>query len=195
VPSNAKKRHDSAPDEVRRLIITWLWRLPVVVTLVGGGYAVLRAAQVHFGKDEPTKQPTFEPLERIRVAALMAFPDVWSGVAFTVGTTPAIAIRLPEPVPGGITVTVGNAYYAAYSRVCTHQGCVVNWSTSLEAIALATNYCPETPVLVCPCHLSVFLASDARKAVSGPAVRLLPRFQLNVHCGVLYAVGVEHGAA
>lgn len=193
MPSNAKKRQDNAPDEGRRLIITWLWRLPVVVTLVGGGYAVLRAAQVHFGKDEPTKQPTFEPLERIRVAALMAFPDVWSGVAFTAGTTPAIAIRLPEPVPGGITV--GNAYYAAYSRVCTHQGCVVNWSTSLEAIALATNYRPETPALVCPCHLSVFLASDAGKAVSGPAVRPLPRFQLNVHRGVLYAVGVEHGAA
>lgn len=183
-------KHDgSGPEASRRRLLTWLWRLPVIAALSGGAYGVLRAARVHFGKLEPSRAPTFTAIEPVRIAELQAFDEDWSDATFTAGSTPAVALRLPEGIP--TSLTVDGAHYAAFSRVCTHQACLVELNTSPEAVALATNYRPQDPALICPCHLSVFLPLESGKAVSGPATRPLPRLSLRVEGGTLYVDGLE----
>lgn len=188
-----RKQRDSgreaSPVLNRRQLLRWLWRLPVIAAVAGGVYGVFQAVRIQFGKLEPNESPTFAPLEPVAIAGLKAFDANWSEATFTAGNTPAIALRLPKRIPAGLTVD--GAHYAAFSRVCTHQGCIVGLNTSPEAVALAANYRPENPALVCPCHLSVFLPLESGKAVSGPATLPLPRLQLQAQGDTLYAVGME----
>ena len=176
------------PDLQRRRLVTWLWRVPVVAALAGGVYGLYRAAG-HLRKPQPEPNPTFVDVTPAEVAPLESFGKVWETVLFSAGGVPAIALRLPEPVPGSLTFD--GRSYLALSRICTHQGCVVSFNTNPEAVAVASNYRPETPVLFCPCHLSVFLPAEAGRAVSGPAVRPLPRFRLEPTNGILTATGLE----
>ena len=54
----------------------------------------------------------------------------------------------------------------AYSAVCTHTGCdVINWY-------------PETQLLECPCHYSLYNPREGAKVVSGPSPRRLPALPL-----------------
>jgi arsenite oxidase small subunit len=185
-----KRTRTSVPDLERRRFAAWLWRLPVIAAVAGGAYAAFRAVRVHFGKQEPGERPAFSPIDRVEVAERERLAEAWSSAKFSAGGTPAIAIRMPEPVRGGLSV--GGNHYAAFSRVCTHQACLVDLNTEPEAIALATNYRPGAPALVCPCHLSVFLPLEVGKAVSGPAVRPLPRVELTARGSTLYATGIEN---
>ena len=176
-------------DESRRRIVTWLWRLPVLAVIGGVGFAAYEAYKVQFSKGRPAENPVFAPRPAQRVGDLSEFPELWSELEFVLGGVPAVALRLPEPVSGG--VSVAGQHYAAFSRVCTHQGCIVALNRNLEAIAVAFNYRTDSPALACPCHFSVFDPERAGAAVSGPAVRPLPRVALNVQDGALYAVGLE----
>lgn len=175
-------------DVGRRRLITWLWRLPVVAALAGGAYGLYRATE-NLRKLEPDPTPTFTDIAPTEVASLDALVEVWQAVTFSAGGVPAVALRLPETVPGALTLD--GRSYLALSRVCTHQGCIVNLSRNPEAVAVTSNYRPETPVLLCPCHLSVFLPAEAGRAVSGPAVRPLPRLRLEGRNDSLLATGLE----
>ena len=54
----------------------------------------------------------------------------------------------------------------AYSAVCTHTGCdVINWY-------------PETQLLECPCHYSLYNPREGAKVISGPSPRRLPALPL-----------------
>jgi len=54
----------------------------------------------------------------------------------------------------------------AYSAVCTHTGCdVINWY-------------PETQLLECPCHYSLYNPREGAKVVNGPSPRRLPALPL-----------------
>lgn len=186
-----RAERDSAEtvDEGRRRVVTWLWRLPVLVVLGGVGFAAYEAYKIQFSKGRPAENPTFAPRPTQRVGDLSEFSEVWSEREFVLGSVPAVALRLPEPVAGGLSVA--GRHYAAFSRVCTHQGCIVALNRNLEAIAVAFNYRTDSPALACPCHFSVFDPERAGEAVSGPAVRPLPRVELNVQDGALFAVGLE----
>lgn len=176
-------------SEERRTIIKWLWRVPVLATLAAAGWGVREAYQVHFNKARPDENPTFTPKAPQRIAALSEFQEVWSAIPFVLEGTPALALRLPEPIAGGLEAN-GN-HHAAFSQVCTHLGCLVNLNDNLEAINFAFNYRTEHPALVCPCHLSVFAPLESGRAVSGPAVEPLARVQLRVEGEALFAVGLE----
>jgi len=61
----------------------------------------------------------------------------------------------------------------AYSAVCTHEGCAVDyWDDKRDA-------------LVCPCHESMFDPYDAGAVLAGPAPRALPRLGLGLEGGNL----------
>lgn len=176
-------------DQGRRELLRWAWRLPVLLAVAGTGVGGYLAWRVHFGKVRPAANPEFEAAQPLRVADFEALATVWSAVTFHYRGLPAVALRLPEAVPGGLSIA--EAHYAAFSRVCTHQSCVVEWNTNPEAIAVAANYRSDRPALVCGCHLSVFDPGRAGLVVSGPAVVPLPRLALEARADGLYAVGVE----
>ena len=181
-------RHE-VEDPDRRQLVTWLWRLPVLAALGGGAWGVYRGWQVHFVKP-PAEEPVFSPAPPQRITALAAFDEPWSTHPFTFDGVPALAIRVPESVPGSIEAEPG-LHLIGFSRICTHQGCIVDLNRSTEAIAIATNYRGEHPALFCGCHLSVFDPLAGGRAVAGPAQLPLARVELEFREGALWAVGRE----
>ncbi len=177
-------------DRERRRLIVWLWRLPVLTALGGGGYGLYRAYRLHFGKRAPSSNPRFAPRPEVRVAGVAEFTEVWAERNFTIGGTPSVALRVPRPVPGGLSPGE-DLHLVAFSRICTHQGCLVTLNRNLEAVAVAFNHRTEVPALTCACHLTVFAPDRAGRAVSGPAVLPLPRVRLETRSGELWATGVE----
>jgi arsenite oxidase small subunit len=176
------------PDPSRRRVVMWLWRLPVIAALAGAGYGIYEMLRMIF-RTAPAEEPRFEAGTSERVAGFSDLPEVWASVEFAYAGTPAVLLRLPDPVPGGLSHA--GAHFAAFSRVCTHQGCAVSLNRNLEAVAVAFNHRSSTPVLTCPCHLSVFDPLRAAQAVSGPAVLPLPRVRLERRGEDLYATGLE----
>ncbi|HKI56505.1 MAG TPA: ubiquinol-cytochrome c reductase iron-sulfur subunit [Trueperaceae bacterium] len=185
------------PNEGRRAFIAWLWRLPVVLAVGGGAVGLYEAVRIHFEKDTPAAHPVFAPRPHLAVGPVAHFGEVWDSIPFELGgghPIPAIVVRLPAPIPGGLDVSLaggGIAHLAGFSRVCTHMGCTVNLNTDLKAIKFAFNYQTNHPDLTCHCHLSVFDPTRAGEAVSGPAVRPLPRVQLERQGDQVVAVGLE----
>ena len=59
----------------------------------------------------------------------------------------------------------------AFSAICTHLGCVVDWNSSKSEI-------------VCPCHAGVFDLEG--RVVSGPPPRPLPTYPVNVVNGKIF---------
>lgn len=176
-----------AVDERRRKLITWLWRLPVLAVMGGAGYAIYEA-YFHLNRLTPSSTPSFTDGEAQKIADVTDLPNVWDSLEFTY-EVPAILVHLPEAIAGGVTVE--GKHFAAFSRICTHQGCLVNLNKNLEAVAVAFNYRSDEPVLSCQCHFSIFDLNLAGKAVSGPAVKPLPRVRLEARNTALYATGTE----
>ena len=190
---NARGRVDeTTPSLERRAVVRWLWRLPVLAALGGASWGVWEAYHVHFDKVNPGA-PAFVPLTPRRAAVLSELREPWSVATFELtiasGSLPALVIRVPEAVPGGLSSD--QEHYVAFSRVCTHQGCPVGLQRDLNALAVAFNYRATEPALACPCHLSVFAPTRAGRVVSGPARKPLPRVQLERRGDELYAVGLE----
>jgi rieske iron-sulfur protein len=61
----------------------------------------------------------------------------------------------------------------AYSDICPHTGCDV------------TGWHPESQLLECPCHYSLYNPKEGAKVVSGPAPRRLPALPLKIVDGRL----------
>jgi len=178
VAPDAPRDPEGSVDTERRALNAWLWRLPVLLAAGAGAWGVFQAANVHFFKRRPDPTPTFVDGPPQLVAPLARFGAVWDEVTFVYQGVPAIAVRLPGPVAG--SREVDGRHYAAYSRVCTHLGCVVALNRDAEAIAFAFNYRADGPQFVCRCHLSVFDPTRAGRAVAGPAIQPLPRVRLDV---------------
>ena len=186
----SKPGTDKPIDEKRRQIVSWLWRLPVVAALLGGGYGFYRAYVVHFNKGRPVDNPRFAGGPAVLVSDLSNFPEPWSHQVFTFDNVPSIALRLTTLLPGGIKTRDG-IYLIAFSRICTHQGCLVNLNRNLESIAVAFNQRVDGPALTCACHLSVFDPGKAGKALSGPAILPLRRIRLELRGSEVWATGQE----
>lgn len=195
-PSGSERVDGSDPPEIdrdRRALAAWLWRLPVLVVAGGGSWALYEALRVHFFKRRPDPTPDWRAGEQLDVAALAAFDAEWATVEFQYEGVAAVAVRLPGPIPGGLEV--GGMHLAAFSRVCTHLGCVVALNRDTEAIAFAFNYRAPGPQFVCRCHLSVFDPDRAGRAVAGPAIEPLPRVRLATEGDRLVATGIEPAPA
>lgn len=177
------------PDEGRRRFISWLWRLPVLAAVGGGAWGAWRYYSVLYQREPANPDPEFVEHEPQQIAELAELREDWAAVEFMYAFLPAIALSLPEPVTGGVSGEGLNL--VAYSRICTHEGCPVQFSRDTEAVAFAYNYRSEAPSLVCPCHLSVFAPDRAGISVSGPALRPLPRIRLELDGDRVLATGVE----
>jgi arsenite oxidase small subunit len=184
-PSREPPAADGAPaapptvDAGRRALSTWLWRLPVLIAGGGAAFGMVQAYRIHFAKDAPDPRPTFDDVAPTEVAPLASFARPWDGAEFVVAGVPGVAVRLPAAIPGGLEPTFG-VHLAAFSRVCTHQACIVELNRDPEAVAFAFNHRSDRPSLTCACHFSVFDPLRAGRAVSGPAVRPLPRIRLRL---------------
>ena len=176
-------------DPVRRTLGAWAWRIPVLLAAGGAIAGVVQAYRVHFAKVEPSSQPAFTDHARVAIAPLSEFAEDYATAEFFMSGIPCLAVRVPAPVPGSIPGADG--HLIGFSRMCTHRACLVDLNRDLEAVAFAFNHRSDRPSLTCACHFSVFDPLRAGKAVSGPAVKPLPRVRLGVEDGWLIATGME----
>jgi thiosulfate dehydrogenase [quinone] large subunit len=75
--------------------------------------------------------------------------------------------------PGGdpaVLVRLGQQKVVAFSRVCTHAGCLVG-------------YDPQSRILYCPCHGAEFDPARGARPVAGPAPTALPRVAVAIRGG------------
>lgn len=73
--------------------------------------------------------------------------------------------------------------YVAYSAICTHLGCTVNYSHEpMEGV--------ESAHAMCPCHGGVFDPQNGGRVVAGPAPRPLPQLPIAIdEQGAVVAAG------
>ena len=101
------------------------------------------------------------------------FPEVRP----TIDDAPTLIVRRRESDYGDQTRLEDTvAGYAAYSKVCTHAGCMVSDV--------------EDSILVCPCHYGKFDPLQGARVVGGPPPRPLPQLPITLSAdGYLIAVG------
>jgi len=184
-----KTPEGQAVDSGRRSFVTWLWRLPVLAVLGGALYGAYEFYRIQFRRTKANPQPRFTPGPPQAISDLSDLSTPWSLAEFIYEGVPALALHTPEPAPGGVSLE--GQHFVAFSRICTHQGCIVNLNDNEEALATLYNHRSREPALACNCHFSVFLPLRGGEAVSGPALTPLPRVGLEVKEGMLYAVGLE----
>ena len=89
----------------------------------------------------------------------------------------SLAFIYPEAHDTCLLVRTDEKTFVSYSQKCTHLSCAVVPQ-------------PHQNCLKCPCHEGSFdLATGA--PIAGPPRRPLPRINLEVRSGVVYATGVE----
>jgi len=108
-------------------------------------------------------------MERFLKVALGPAADLTRGearpFAYPGKDNPALLIHLP------------NGEWRAYDGTCTHLSCVVYWDAASER-------------LICPCHNAAFSA-ETGAVLMGPPRRPLPRIELSIENGTIYAVGMK----
>ncbi|RDI96007.1 ubiquinol-cytochrome c reductase iron-sulfur subunit [Meiothermus sp. QL-1] len=169
-----------------------LWLIPSAITGGFFGWLGWRTYVIHFTKAQ-VGEPVWRPGPRLPVAAWAEFDRVWQFKYFEYryhdSPFKAILLRLPEPVLGGLSLE--DRHFLALSRICTHQGCTVNFVDNPELGSIAYNYRTDHPFLGCPCHFGAYEPLQGGRAVYGPPRHPLPRLRLEEEGGMLYVTGLE----
>jgi arsenite oxidase small subunit len=182
----------------RRNILEYWWLVPVGAAATFFGWFGIRSYNILLGKSAPGLAK-FNSGLRIRVGAISDFSKVWASKEFeypiklgsSIGKTPVLVIRTAKAQVGGITV--GDQHFLGLSKICTHLNCRCDLVRDPEVAALAYKFRPDQgqPLLGCACHFSAFDPEQAGASVGGPALKNLPRVQLEHRNGEIYAVGIE----
>ncbi|WP_336339363.1 QcrA and Rieske domain-containing protein [Haloarcula brevis] len=108
---------------------------------------------------------------------MTVFPEPRPGIE----DAPTLLVRYPESeYGGGIKTGFTVNGYAAFSKVCTHAGCMVSDR--------------EEDLVVCPCHFGKFNVLDGAAVSGGPPGRALPQLPITVTSdGQLVATGDFEG--
>jgi cytochrome b6-f complex iron-sulfur subunit len=146
------KSDGQSPVMSRRRLITYLLGFSVVSTLAGVltpivGY-LWPSSRVSAGASEP-----------VPVGAPADFP-AGKGKVVSVNNKPVIVVNT---APAGLK---------AFSAICTHLGCIVEWDTGRR-------------IIVCPCHDARFNPVNGA-VLSGPAPSPLREFKLTVKDDAVY---------
>jgi Rieske Fe-S protein len=114
------------------------------------------------GQSMLNPQPVFQR------EAIARFDDIAVGESMVFG--------YPTESDQRVLVRLGEEQFVAYDQKCTHLLCPVFPR-------------PEEGVLHCPCHNGYFDIGDGRP-IAGPPRRPLPRVELEIDNGVIYATNV-----
>jgi arsenite oxidase small subunit len=190
---------DIEPTKISRRNLLELWWIAPV--LAAGGFFAwfgIRSYRILLGKTPPGT-PNFQAGNKYQIAKMTELQkpgdakpfDYPVNIGSSVQSLPAILIRVSKAQPGGLSQ--GNTHFIALSRICTHQNCTCDFITKPEIASMAYKYRPPAgnPILGCACHFSAFDPEKAGESVSGPALKPLPRLQLELRNSEIFAVGLE----
>ena len=133
----------------------------------------------------PPEKTSYRRLVTPVVVPLSEVAKPWRPVAFT-----AVA---PQRRLQGILLRMPKVL-KAFCLMCPHEICQVSFTEDTQSVRVEDGPRPDHPLLVCPCHFSVFdpLAEGAR--IAGPAHRGLYRFGLRIRRQTVEIREVEEGA-
>lgn len=152
---NDQPQRSGSPPETppgRRQFIGYLLGFSVVATLVGVLTPII-------GYIWPPARTAAGGGGRTQVGTVVDFP-VGQGKVVPINDKPAIVVNTPQ---GGLK---------AFSAICTHLGCIVEWDASRE-------------IIHCPCHDGRFNPINGA-VISGPPPAPLPELALTVEGDAVY---------
>lgn len=97
-------------------------------------------------------------------------PGGENAIARTSDVAPGSAVKFKDSGKPALLVHLDSGDFAAFSAVCTHQGCTVAYRGGQ---------------LACPCHGSIFDASNGQ-VVNPPAQQPLPKIPIEVRQGEVF---------
>ena len=181
-PQNEQHSNRSElPVTTRRNVAKYLLGISGTVAL--GTYAIEYLAGVYSGGssagsgqpfvngtllvDQNGKKFTVDSLSPDGSDEATAFPEKKGGGALVEKNAATILVRFKESEykpPTNVSGTVKG--YVAYSKVCTHEGCLISERQGQN--------------FLCPCHSSVYDPLEGAKVVGGPAPRPVPQLPLGI---------------
>ena len=133
----------------RRTFVDWVIKGGLLVALAGALYPALSYLRPVMRRGSISEMEEVGSVDDI---------PVWGGKKVIVGGSAVLVVRTPNA-------------FKAFSAICTHLGCLVDWDDQKRQI-------------VCPCHAGVF-DLDGRR-ISGPPPRPLPVYTVNVINGKIF---------
>jgi arsenite oxidase small subunit len=113
---------------------------------------------------------------RVKVATLKQLKvNTPVNFEYPLKTQPNVLLDLGHAVPAGVGPKNS---IVAYSTLCQHMGCPVAYNRGLREF-------------VCPCHQTRYDPERLGSIIQGVATRALPRVQLQVKGGAVWATGVD----
>lgn len=112
----------------------------------------------------------------VRIVEVSKLTELWSDAEFRFLNQPSLMVRVPVPKTASPRVlkVSDSVALTAYSRICTHSGCLVPLPDRQQNIE-------------CGCHGSQFKADGS--LVAGPAPEALRAIRLEVREGAVFALG------
>lgn len=88
----------------------------------------------------------------------------------------------------------GQPALAAFCTTCPHEICDVDFIRETGHVRTKPSAKPDHPLLVCPCHFSVFDPASEGRPIAGPAHRGLYRFEHRVVADRVDVLAIEEAA-
>lgn len=113
---------------------------------------------------------------------MTVFPEKQGGGPLTDRNATTLLVRFDESdykQPTDVEGTVKG--YSAYSKVCTHEGCMVSERSG-----------PDGTYFHCPCHQSTFDPLQGAEVVGGPAPRALPQLPIGLTSDGKFIIATGH---
>ena len=133
----------------RRTFVDWVIKGGLLVALAGALYPALSYLRPVMRRGSIAEMEEVGSVDDI---------PVWGGKKVIIGGSAVLIIRTPDE-------------FKAFSAVCTHLGCLVDWDGQKREI-------------ICPCHAGIF-DLDGRN-ISGPPPRPLPAYTVSVVNGKIF---------
>jgi arsenite oxidase small subunit len=143
---------------------------------VAAGVGVVGAGNAEAAPPAQTRTTLPYPAKVVGSAAKLQV-DAPQSFTYPDAASPCTLVKTGKPVPGGVGP---DADIVAYSNLCTHMGCPVNYDASER-------------VFKCPCHFSLFDAELSGQMICGQATENLPQIELRYSAkdGSISAVSVN----
>jgi nitrite reductase/ring-hydroxylating ferredoxin subunit len=145
--------------------------------------------------------PAYRGLETTVSLPLEEVAELWRPVAFDAWfTLPSAPGEAPaERLLKGLLLRVspsssGESGLRAYCQLCPHETCYVEFTSDTRTVRVESQEKPDHPLMVCPCHFSVFDPARDGACIEGPSTRGLYRFRIEARGRRIEILEVEEAA-